>query len=404
MYLLCCSGLRLHAGDSSRSSSFFTCCFVSVHCISNTCAHHSSGPMSKRLSDSLLDDDAVEPSAVVVKRFRKYHAPPSTRPSESAASSSTWQLVPRNVLQATPKQAGLAPPVGFDPSVSVRRTAPPVAHALETSNGVGKYSPRVPALSFACAKPRAAWHPRVSHNRTHPQSIFFNFSHVLALPRLKGICNAWRHFWKCGARSHSLIVGPSKRLPLQTICWQHKDRQLRTEQRIALPRSRPLKSLRWFSKITEWADLELCLAAPLIASYASGAACRDRREAFPIPMAVVAGFEKAVCDSSAPDSIELFVGSVLLCMRSSLRFGDAQRVAWDSLQLSPSALRGACYRTKTSKHGQPFACKWHDVTGRSFSSSWVLHPGRLARQFTASRSDSVANAKARLPIHKLQFA
>ena len=73
-----------------------------------------------------------------------------------------------------------------------------------------------------------------------------------------------------------------------------------------------LTALRWFSKITEWADLELCLAAPLIASYARGTTCRDRREAFPIPMAVVAGFEKAVCDSSTPDSIALFLGCLFV--------------------------------------------------------------------------------------------
>ena len=49
---------------------------------------------------------------------------------------------------------------------------------------------------------------------------------------------------------------------------------------------------------------------------------------------------------------------------------------------------------KTSKHGQPFACKWHGVTGRSYSSSWVFHwLGRPARQFTATRIGSTATAR-----------
>ena len=44
-----------------------------------------------------------------------------------------------------------------------------------------------------------------------------------------------------------------------------------------------------------------------------------------------------------------------------------------SLQLSTAGLHGICTATKTTRHGQPFACTWHGITGRDFSPSRLLH-------------------------------
>ena len=61
----------------------------------------------------------------------------------------------------------------------------------------------------------------------------------------------------------------------------------------------------------------------------------------PVLLALVVAFERCVCGVSAAPSVALFLGTVLLCVRGSIRFGDAQRMVWDSLQLSATALRGA---------------------------------------------------------------
>ena len=70
---------------------------------------------------------------------------------------------------------------------------------------------------------------------------------------------------------------------------------------------------------------------------------------------------------------KLILGAALVCIHASIRFGDAQRVQWSSIQLSTSGMRATAVATKTTKSRQPFACAWHGYTGRDVSSSWVLH-------------------------------
>ena len=150
-----------------------------------------------------------------------------------------------------------------------------------------------------------------------------------------------------------------------------------------LHRASPLtdvKSLRWFGKHAEWQELVQVLHSPVISAYSKSTACQDRREAYPVPLSIVVAFEQAVCNAATPHSIALFMGSVLLGVHGSLRFGDSQHMPWKALQLSTSGLHGTCYATKTTKKGQPFACTWHGLSGKGPDSSWVLHwLGRLAR-------------------------
>ena len=155
-----------------------------------------------------------------------------------------------------------------------------------------------------------------------------------------------------------------------------------------------LKALRWLSKISEWQELCIALTAPVVSSYAQATISKHRRESYPIPLSVIVGFERAVCDPTTSDTIALVLGAILLCAHASLRYGDAQRIAWQSLQLSPAALHGTCYRTKTPVAGQPFAVRWHGVAGRDYSASWVLNwLGRLAGQYTAPRTGPLARAQ-----------
>ena len=134
--------------------------------------------------------------------------------------------------------------------------------------------------------------------------------------------------------------------------------------------------------------------APVVSSYAQATISRDRRESYPILMAIVVGFERAVCDPQTNDALALLLGAARLCIHASIRFGDAQRIAWDSLQLSPKALHGSCYRTKASSTGQLFACLWHGIAGRDHDTPWVLHwLGRMAAQYRMPRSGPMARAR-----------
>ena len=109
----------------------------------------------------------------------------------------------------------------------------------------------------------------------------------------------------------------------------------------------------------------------------------DRREAIPIPLAVIASWERCVCHDSAPDALRLFLGGLLLAAHASLRFGDLQRIEVTRLCLTSSALRGLCWATKTTRQGQPFAVTVMGFTGRDISTSWVVHWLRALAQSLA---------------------
>ena len=135
-----------------------------------------------------------------------------------------------------------------------------------------------------------------------------------------------------------------------------------------------IKSLWWWSKPCRWSELWDAMQSSVVRAYTKSAAIKDIRGSIPIPMALVAAWKKAVCDRAAfSQSIRLFLGTALLCAHGSVRFGDIQRAAWSSLQLSTQGLRSACAATKTTRRGQLFAVTWHGVSGRDTQSSWLLH-------------------------------
>ena len=226
------------------------------------------------------------------------------------------------------------------------------------------------------------------------KSILLSYWQSLAQQPWSATLHVFRPSWKAQAELHKGAIEASfmadYMLATQRSATQHR----------AVHRTSPLtalKALRWLSKISEWQELCIALRAPVVSSYAQATISKDRRESYPIPLSVIVGFERAVCDPTTSDTIALLLGDILLCTHASLRFGpfgDAQRIAWHSPQLSPAALHGTCYRTKTSLTGQPFAVRWHGVAGRDFRTSWVLHwLGRLARQYTAPRTGPLARAQ-----------
>ena len=95
-----------------------------------------------------------------------------------------------------------------------------------------------------------------------------------------------------------------------------------------------------------------------------------------------------MCAGHTPLTTKLILGAALLCIHSSIRFGDAQRVHWHTLQLSTQGLHAVAYATKTTKAGQPFACTWHGYTGRSASTSWLLQWLACIASLPASQQDN----------------
>ena len=134
-----------------------------------------------------------------------------------------------------------------------------------------------------------------------------------------------------------------------------------------------IKALRWFQKLSQWEQLAHAMQSPVISAYCSQSTAKDRREAMPIPMALVAAWEQRVCDPAAPLCTVLCLGAALLATHASLRFGDIQRVDFSSLSLTAAALHGICFATKTTAKGQPFAVTIAGITGRDPSSCWPLH-------------------------------
>ena len=139
-----------------------------------------------------------------------------------------------------------------------------------------------------------------------------------------------------------------------------------------LPPLTAIKSLRWFARVAQVPALQEAMHAPLVASYATSGEARDRREAFPLPMALVCEWERKITRHDCPLPLRLWLGGALLCVHASLRWGDAQRIEWSSLSLTSTCLHGTCYRTKTSSQGQPFAVHVCGFTGHLPSTCWVL--------------------------------
>ena len=100
-----------------------------------------------------------------------------------------------------------------------------------------------------------------------------------------------------------------------------------------------IKALRWLAKHLQWQALQLCTQNNLVTSYAKQVEAYDKREAVPLPLSLLLAWERCVCCKDTPLTTKLILGAILACTCSSIRFGDAQRVRWGSMQLSTQGLR-----------------------------------------------------------------
>ena len=134
--------------------------------------------------------------------------------------------------------------------------------------------------------------------------------------------------------------------------------------------SNALKALRWAAKA-------LRLKLPdLYGGLLLGVESRvlsDRKEALPLPLFVLAAWERFLLSEEGETGFRLFIGALLLAVNASLRFSDCQHVLWSSLQAGRDCLRALSFRAKSSRRGMPFglvSCGYYGDSS-AFYHSWV---------------------------------
>ena len=108
-----------------------------------------------------------------------------------------------------------------------------------------------------------------------------------------------------------------------------------------------IKALRWMAKHIQWHALSACMHNALVTAYSKQIDSYDKKEAVPLPLALLVMWELLLCTPDTPLTTKLVLGAALLCTRASIRFGDAQRVKRGSLQLSARSC--ACVGLRKTK-------------------------------------------------------
>ena len=104
-----------------------------------------------------------------------------------------------------------------------------------------------------------------------------------------------------------------------------------------------LKALSWFHRKGQIASLSHLCLNPLVQAFSKEDGPSDRREAMPLPLAVIVAWETKIREPTCPPALALLLGGFLLASHCSLRFGDLQRICVSSLTISSDALRGCCW-------------------------------------------------------------
>ena len=118
-------------------------------------------------------------------------------------------------------------------------------------------------------------------------------------------------------------------------------------------RASTIKALKWLFRAADIPALSAVQSA-LIHSFLTSRIPKDRREAPPLPLWVLAQWERRVLMSSCPTHEVIILGAFLIMAWASLRFSDAQRMDIDKVVLADTNLRGVVWRSKTSAVGVPF--------------------------------------------------
>ena len=74
--------------------------------------------------------------------------------------------------------------------------------------------------------------------------------------------------------------------------------------------------------------------------------------------------------ADCPEHERLFLGGLLVCVWSSLRWMDIQRCCPESLVIDGNIIRGNCWQTKTSQQGQPWGLIADGASGTIEGRNW----------------------------------
>ena len=154
--------------------------------------------------------------------------------------------------------------------------------------------------------------------------------------------------------------------------WACQDSQQEDRQAFKCKPQAALKASSWFHKKGQIASLSHLCLNPLVQAFSKEDGPSDRREAMPLPLAIIVAWETKIREPTCPPALALLLGGFLLASHCSLRFGDLQRICVSSLTISSDALRGCCWTTKTSNTGQPFASSHLGLSGRDIASAWTI--------------------------------
>ena len=108
---------------------------------------------------------------------------------------------------------------------------------------------------------------------------------------------------------------PMQKLPVSLVVDFLYACSSSAEQDRALRRtsaSSAVKSLRWLAKHIQWAALQACVCNSLVASYCKQISF-DKREATPIPAALIAAWERILCAPRAPLTTKLVLACTSAC-------------------------------------------------------------------------------------------
>ena len=129
-------------------------------------------------------------------------------------------------------------------------------------------------------------------------------------------------------------------------------------------------------KAVRWAFTHLgvkvfaCAYGSMITSFSKQKIPSDRRESLPLPLFIIAKWERRVLQSQASSKEIIILGGLLLLCWSGLRFSDAQRSQLSTWQLDQSSLRGLTWRAKTCNTSTPFGVTLAGLLSRG-SLTWV---------------------------------
>ena len=145
---------------------------------------------------------------------------------------------------------------------------------------------------------------------------------------------------------------------------QSRQRQVRTAVATVV------KAIRWIARRAEASRLLDAFSDTLVQGYMKAGKKKQRREAPPLPLAVVVKLEERLLQSS--DMAErIWIGFLLALVWAALRFLDGQRTSPFSLHADSTSVRGVCDETKTSENGQPFGIVAAGFTTTSGESGWA---------------------------------